>query len=130
MAIPVAIIIPYKEPLQGRVQGCFNHRTMARSIIEQAFGMLKTRWRSLFFKTLEVDHTFVLSVITACTVPHNICLTEGDILETTEDVGDIGVVPPCPVRRVQIGHGLQDRLAGLLSSPCVHPAESSEHDYL
>ncbi len=35
MAIPVAIIDPYKEPLQGRVQGCFNHHhTKACSIIE------------------------------------------------------------------------------------------------
>uniref|UniRef100_UPI0037E89879 uncharacterized protein n=1 Tax=Semicossyphus pulcher TaxID=241346 RepID=UPI0037E89879 len=75
---PVAIITPYREPLQGRVQSQFNyHHAKARCIIERAFGMLKTRWRSLFFKALEVDHTFVPSVITACAVLHNICLTAG-----------------------------------------------------
>ncbi|XP_034552580.1 putative nuclease HARBI1 [Notolabrus celidotus] len=129
--IPVAIITPYKEPLQGRVQSRFNnHHAKARCIIERAFGMLKTRWRSLLFKALEVSHTFVPSVITACAALHNICLTAGDILEPVEDVGDIGVAPPRPVRGVQSGHGQRDRLAGLLSAPLVHPVELQEHDYL
>ncbi|KAJ4946186.1 hypothetical protein JOQ06_023856 [Pogonophryne albipinna] len=96
MEVPVA---PYREPLQGRVQSRFNqHHARARSIVERAFGMMKTRWRLLFFKALEVHHTFVPSVITACAVLHNICLTAGDILEPEEDVGDIGVVPPRLVR--------------------------------
>ncbi|KAJ8348874.1 hypothetical protein SKAU_G00274630 [Synaphobranchus kaupii] len=34
------------------------------------------RLRCLLFNALEVDHTFVPTVITACTVLHNICLTE------------------------------------------------------
>uniref|UniRef100_UPI0037E8DBCA uncharacterized protein n=1 Tax=Semicossyphus pulcher TaxID=241346 RepID=UPI0037E8DBCA len=128
---PVAIITPYREPLQGRVQSRFNHHhAKARCTIERAFGMLKTRWRSLFFKALEVDHTFVPSVITACAVLHNICLTAGDILEPVEDVGDIGVDPPRPVRGVRSGHGQRDRLAGRLSAPLVHPVELEDHDYL
>ncbi|KAJ4918382.1 hypothetical protein JOQ06_019547, partial [Pogonophryne albipinna] len=69
MEVPVAIITPYREPLQGRVQSRFNqHHARARSIVERAFGMMKTRWRLLFFKALEVHHTFVPSVITACAV--------------------------------------------------------------
>ncbi|XP_041810051.1 protein ALP1-like [Chelmon rostratus] len=90
---PVAIITPYREPLQGRVQSRFNHHhAKARSIIERAFGMLKVRWRLLFFRALEVDHTFVPSVITACAVLHNICLTAGDILEPTELLSDATAV--------------------------------------
>ena len=69
---PVAIITPYREPLEGRIQSRFHqHHAKARSIIERAFGMLKAPWRSLFFRALEVDHTFVPSVITACVVLHN-----------------------------------------------------------
>ncbi|XP_034088290.1 protein ALP1-like [Gymnodraco acuticeps] len=106
---PVALITPYREPLQGRVQSRFNqHHARARSIIEWAFGRMKSRWRSLFFKALEVHHTFVPSVITACAVLHNICLTAGDILEPEEDVGDIGVVPPRLVRGDRGGHGQRD----------------------
>ncbi|KAL7381832.1 hypothetical protein ABVT39_012045 [Epinephelus coioides] len=69
-------------------------------------------------------------VITTCAALHNICLTSGDILEPVEDVGDIGVVPPRPVRGERCGHGQRDRLAGLLSAPRVQPAELREHDYL
>eukprot|EP00064_Thunnus_orientalis_P002280 superscaffoldBa00000160_g2287 len=92
---PMAIITLYEEPLQGRVQSRFNHHhAKACSIIEQVFGMLKTQWRLLFFRALEVDHTLVPSVITACAVLHNICHLAGDILEPVKDVGDIGVVSP------------------------------------
>ncbi|KAJ8364340.1 hypothetical protein SKAU_G00131710 [Synaphobranchus kaupii] len=106
---PMAIITPYREPLQGRVQSRFNHHhAKAHSIIERAFGMLKMRWRCMLFKALEVDHTFVPTVITACAVLNNICLTKGDILETVEDVSDIGVALPRPVRREQSGHSRRD----------------------
>lgn len=43
--------------------------------------MLKMRWRSIFFKALEVQHTFVPRVICACAVLHNICMGVGDLEE-------------------------------------------------
>ena len=47
--------------------------------------MMKTRWRSIFFKALEVDPTFVPAIITCCAALHNICLGVGDIEEAVQD---------------------------------------------
>ncbi|KAK0140057.1 putative nuclease HARBI1 [Merluccius polli] len=64
---PICLMTPYREPLQSRVQERYNAcHSRARSIIERSFGMMKTRWRSIFFKALEVDTNFVPSVITCC----------------------------------------------------------------
>nr|XP_054603678.1 uncharacterized protein LOC107377285 [Nothobranchius furzeri]XP_054603679.1 uncharacterized protein LOC107377285 [Nothobranchius furzeri] len=64
----------------------------ARSVIERAFGMMKTRFRAIFLQALEVHHTFVPHVVTACTILHNICLSAGDFVaaedEPEEDGGD------------------------------------------
>jgi len=81
---PISLITPYREPLQNQSQRRFNlHHAKARSIIERSFGILKTRWRSLFFKALEVKPEFAPEVIT-CTILHNICITNGDIIEPEE----------------------------------------------
>ena len=86
MEQPVCILTPYREPLHGRVQERYNfHHAKARCIIERAFGMMKTRWRSIFFKALEVDPTFVPAIITCCAALHNICLGVGDIEEAVQD---------------------------------------------
>ena len=69
--------------VQG-VQEHYNfHHAMAHCIIDQAFSMMKTRWRSIFFKALKVDPTFVLAIITCCAALHNICLGFGDIVQDT-----------------------------------------------
>ncbi|XP_038572837.1 uncharacterized protein LOC119901297 [Micropterus salmoides] len=89
-------ITPYKRPIQGVGTQRFNsHHSRARSIIERAFGMMKTRFRAIFLQALEVHHTFVPHVITACAILHNICLGAGDIVapedEPEEDVGENGL---------------------------------------
>ncbi|XP_028254280.1 NACHT, LRR and PYD domains-containing protein 12-like [Parambassis ranga] len=57
---PLPLITPYKQPVQGVAAQRFNSRhSTARSIIERAFGMMKTRWRAIFLQALEVHHTFV-----------------------------------------------------------------------
>ncbi|XP_071374677.1 putative nuclease HARBI1 [Centroberyx affinis] len=82
---PLPLITPYKRPVQGVAAQRFNaHHSRARSIIERAFGMMKTRFRAIFLQALEVKPTFVPQVITACAVLHNICLGAGDVM-TPED---------------------------------------------
>uniref|UniRef100_A0AAV2L1Q7 DDE Tnp4 domain-containing protein n=1 Tax=Knipowitschia caucasica TaxID=637954 RepID=A0AAV2L1Q7_KNICA len=51
---PIALITPYREPVNGRAQRKFNyHLSRARSSVERAFGIMKTRWRSTLFRALE-----------------------------------------------------------------------------
>ncbi|CAM4571017.1 unnamed protein product [Leuciscus chuanchicus] len=83
---PLPLITPYKRPVRGVGAQRFNlHHSRARSIIERAFGMMKTRFRSIFLKALEVHHTFVPHVITACAILHNICLGVGDIMAPEDE---------------------------------------------
>ncbi|KAK5922848.1 hypothetical protein CgunFtcFv8_020078 [Champsocephalus gunnari] len=82
---PITVVTPYREPLQGRVQSRFNGcHAKARSIIERAFGILKGRWRCLLSKALEVNHTFVPAVVTACCVLHNLSIT-ADMTQLLEE---------------------------------------------
>ncbi|XP_034722167.1 protein ALP1-like, partial [Etheostoma cragini] len=79
---PITLMTPFRQPVQNNLQVRFNaHLSRARSVVERAFGILKTRWRSIFLKALEVDVLYVPEVIACCTVLHNICLTNGDLLE-------------------------------------------------
>ncbi|XP_054598433.1 uncharacterized protein [Nothobranchius furzeri] len=97
---PLPLITPYKRVVPGVGAQRFNSRhSRARCIIECAYGMKKTRFRSIFLKALEVHHTFVPHVITACTILHNICLSAGDIVpqedepedDVAEDEGEAGL---------------------------------------
>ncbi|XP_032363501.1 putative nuclease HARBI1 [Etheostoma spectabile] len=84
---PIALMTPFRQPVHNNLQVRFNsHLSRARCVVERAFGILKTRWRSIFLKALEVDVLYVPEVIACCTVLHNICLTNGDLLEPEADV--------------------------------------------
>ncbi|CAJ1081202.1 protein ALP1-like [Xyrichtys novacula] len=86
---PLPLITPYRLPVRGVAAQHFNgHHARARSVIERAFGMMKTRFRAIFLKALEIRHTFLPQVITACAVLHNICLGAGDTMAPEEDVQD------------------------------------------
>nr|XP_054594878.1 uncharacterized protein LOC107372343 [Nothobranchius furzeri] len=52
-------------------------------------GMMKTRFRAIFLQALEVHHTFVPHVVTACAILHNICLSAGDYV-VAEDEPEVG----------------------------------------
>ncbi len=82
LSAPICLITPYREPVQNPLQARFNSKhSHARNIVERAFGMMKTRWRSVFFKAMEVSPSFVPEVIACCAVLHNIALQNGDIIE-------------------------------------------------
>ncbi|RXN19425.1 hypothetical protein ROHU_007292 [Labeo rohita] len=91
LSAPICLITPYREPVQNPVQARFNSKhSRARSIVERAFGMMKARWRSLFFKALEVSPVFVPEVVACCAVLHNLALLNGDIVEPVEEVHIMG----------------------------------------
>ncbi|KAJ8388116.1 hypothetical protein AAFF_G00147340 [Aldrovandia affinis] len=87
LSAAIALITPYKEAVRLVVARRFNHHhAKARSIIKRSFGIMKTRWRSIFFKSLEVKPTFAPEVIACCTILHNIRVSNGDIMEPAEEV--------------------------------------------
>lgn len=102
--------------------------------IPSTFGILKTRWRSIFLRALEVRPVFAPQVVAACCILHNICAAVGDILEEeegpvvdddAEDTADAEVD-----QRDSSGSDVRARLADHLSAPDELPACLSEHDYI
>ncbi|KAK0130870.1 hypothetical protein N1851_034452 [Merluccius polli] len=96
---------------------------------------MKTRFRAIFLQALEVHHTFVPQVITACAVLHNICLGVGDIMPpedelqdaVPEDEGENGLeaVSGAPWRdrlSVEVS-ALEERTATATPAPPERPAE-------
>lgn len=117
---PICLITPYKEPVNGEVQGRFNyHHSRGRSIVERAFGIMKTRWRSTLFRALEVKPTFAPLVIASCAFLHNVCLDNGDTLEPDEDISRDNLDPQPPREPMALnetpGNGTRDRLAAIIS---------------
>uniref|UniRef100_A0A672R4Z5 DDE Tnp4 domain-containing protein n=1 Tax=Sinocyclocheilus grahami TaxID=75366 RepID=A0A672R4Z5_SINGR len=94
---PICLITPYREPVQNPVQARFNSKhghterqarfnskhSRARSIVERAFGMMKTRCP-----------VFMPEVVACCAVLHSLALVNGDIVEQVEEDHDDG--PPEP----------------------------------
>ncbi|XP_056449927.1 uncharacterized protein LOC130385450 [Gadus chalcogrammus] len=82
LSYPMTLMTPYRQPLRSQLQAAYNSwLTKARVVVERAFGILKTRWRAIFLKALEVDVLFVPEVILCCTILHNICLSREDVLD-------------------------------------------------
>lgn len=82
---PIAIITPFKEtdrqPLTRQQKKFNNLHSKARNVVECAFGQMKTRWKSIFNKDLELRIDNCVRVIVACCILHNICIDENDIME-------------------------------------------------
>ncbi|KAJ8387284.1 hypothetical protein AAFF_G00159070 [Aldrovandia affinis] len=129
----IALITPYKEPVRLVVARRFNHHhAKARSIIERSFGIMKTRWRSIFFKSLEVKPTFAPEVIACCTILRNICVSIGDIMEPAEEVfrPDDNADEPHLHQDQQRGEQIREHMAAAVSAPDGLVAALEVHDYL
>jgi len=86
------LIVPYKDIGRGltQKQTYFNLKhSQTRIKVEQAFGLLKGRWRCLSHN-LEVSFEIVSHIITACCVLHNICEERHDFLPPGEQYHDTG----------------------------------------
>ncbi|CAJ1086692.1 putative nuclease HARBI1 [Xyrichtys novacula] len=130
---PLTLIPRFREPLRNPTQERFNARhSRARCVVERAFGILKTRWRSIFLKALEVKVDFVSEVIVDCLFLHSLCLRHGDILEP-EDGKEVDVDDNCLVAAhdpaQQTGDAFRDRMAAAISVPEEQIPALREHDY-
>ena len=116
--------------MRNAVEARFNrHHAKARSVIERAFGIMKTRWRSIFFKAHEVHPAFAVKVIACCAILHNLCLRDGDIVEPMEeqpepDAGGAELHP-----ELQCGERFRSRMAAAVSAPNINPPALQDHDY-
>ncbi|KAL3171916.1 hypothetical protein MRX96_013495 [Rhipicephalus microplus] len=89
MVAPITITTPNEDATRP-VEVRFNTaHTRARAIDEDAFGLMKGYWRSVFTKALEVSVYKAPDVVAACAVMHNVCMRMGDASpeEIEEDVG-------------------------------------------
>ncbi|KAG9278155.1 putative nuclease HARBI1 [Astyanax mexicanus] len=133
LSSPICLMTPFREPVQNPVQARYNrHLSKARSVVERSFGMMKTRWRSIFFKALEVKFTFAPVVVSCCAFLHNLCLSNGDIVESAEgepeeEPGEAEAEEHTSA--AQPGDGLRDRLAAAVSAPGAAISALREHDY-
>lgn len=131
---PITIITPYKLPLQGRVQECYNlHHSKTLSVVEHAFGMMKARWRATLFKAMEVSPTFAPDVVACCAFLHNLCLRTNDALEMEEDINEHEEHPVplhnAPGALETPGVHIRERMAAQLSAPAHLPQHLHGHDY-
>uniref|UniRef100_A0A3P9JIT2 DDE Tnp4 domain-containing protein n=1 Tax=Oryzias latipes TaxID=8090 RepID=A0A3P9JIT2_ORYLA len=128
IAQPITLLTPYREPLRNPVEARYNrHHTKARSVVERAFGMMKTRWRAIFLGSLEVKTKFAVKIIACSAILHNMCISEGDWLEPT-------VVEPQQDKArnqqdEQSGVCLRRQISGFLSAPTVPQMALEDHDY-
>ncbi|KAL3999951.1 T cell receptor alpha chain V region [Sarotherodon galilaeus] len=133
---PVAIMTPYRQPVSTPVEERFNrHHAKARNIIERTFGILKTRWRSIFLRALVIRPVFAPKVVGACCILHNICVATDDVCQGEGDEEAAQEGPEAETEGTGVGRELSGaciraRLAAQLSAPERLPACLFEHDYI
>ncbi|KAJ8356925.1 hypothetical protein SKAU_G00197190 [Synaphobranchus kaupii] len=134
---PITLITPYREPVQGAVQARYNSQlSKARGVVERAFGVMKTRWRSIFLKALEVQIPFAVEVIDCCAVLHNLCMKTNDLLDpaTDDDDDDDDASESHSDEEQDPGNrtsadGLRAQVAAAASTPVACIPALGDHDY-
>ncbi|XP_061476936.1 uncharacterized protein LOC133381611 [Rhineura floridana] len=71
---------PYADNLDEQKTAFNRYFNPVRNVVEHAFGRLKSRWRRLS-GTLPVAEKNLVTVVCACVVLHNICETDGRVLQ-------------------------------------------------
>lgn len=80
---------PYRTAAEGSMESKFNEKhSIARSIIERVFGVLKARFRCLLSaRELHYSPEKVTQIVNVCCALHNLCLKFKIALpETTQDI--------------------------------------------
>ena len=100
--------------------------------MERSFGILKTRWRAIFLRSLEIRSLFAPKVVGACCILHNICMAAGDIMEEEEEEEeDDGPGDPVEAEERDLsGTTSRERLAAQVSAPAGLDICLGEHDYI
>ncbi|XP_046391535.1 putative nuclease HARBI1 [Ischnura elegans] len=89
---PICLMTPFRAAANP-LELLFNtHLSKARIVVEQAIGVMKTRWRSIFTKVIELKVEKAVKVIAACAALHNICVLAGDIFQV--ELRENGIVHP------------------------------------
>lgn len=85
------VMVPFKD--YGSLSAkelTFNKKlSKTRVVIENTFGILKSRFRKLHYVDCDIQH--IPDIITACCVLHNMCMLEGD-----EPFDDDAAAAPAP----------------------------------
>ncbi|CAB5202448.1 unnamed protein product [Rhizophagus irregularis] len=97
-------------------QTYFNRKhSQTRIKVEQAFGLLKGRWRCLLH-SLEVSFEIIPHIITTCCILHNICEERRDFLPPEEQYHDTGtdVNSETNVNETSEGNAIRNAICDLL----------------
>ncbi|KAJ8369384.1 hypothetical protein SKAU_G00094120 [Synaphobranchus kaupii] len=97
---------------------------------------MKTRWRSIFLKALEVQIPFAVEVIDCCAVLHNLCMKTNDLLDPAADDDDDdddaseshSDEEQDPGNRTS-ADGLRAQVAAAASAPMACIPALGDHDY-
>ena len=99
--------------------------------MERSLGILKTRWRAIFLRSLEIRSLFAPKVVGACCILHNICMAAGDIMMEEEEEEEDGPGDPVEAEERDLsGTASRERLAAQVSAPAGLHICLGERDYI